>query len=77
MYGLKKEQPKELFAFDLEKEIKAKPAHGKQLLDKADHRILEIKQQLREGVDSSQFEPLGALLHAYGALQRVIKKVMK
>ncbi len=76
MYGLKKE-PKGKFAFDLEKEIKEKPTHGKKILEKAEQRILEIKKQLREGVESKDFDQLGILLHGYAALQKVLKKVMK
>jgi hypothetical protein len=76
MYGLKKE-PQEKFAFDLEKEIKENPTHGKKLLDKAEQRILEIKKQLREGIEANQFDQLGILLHGYAALQKVLKKVMK
>jgi len=76
MYGLGKE-PKGKFAFDLEKEIKEQPTHGKKILDKAEQRTLEIKKQLREGVDSKDFDQLGILLHGYAALQKVLKKVMK
>ena len=35
MYGLGKE-PKGKFAFDLEKEIKEQPTHGKKILEKAE-----------------------------------------
>ncbi|HEX2583060.1 MAG TPA: DUF5398 family protein [Chlamydiales bacterium] len=76
MYGLKKE-PKGKFAFDLEKEVKEKPTHGTKILEKAEQRILEIKKQLREGVESKDFDQLGLLLHGYAALQKVLKKVMK
>jgi hypothetical protein len=76
MYGLGKE-PKGKFAFDLEKEIKEAPTHGKKILEKTEQRILEIKKQLREGVESKEFDQLGLLLHGYAALQKVLKKVMK
>ena len=76
MYGLGKE-PKKKFAFDLEKEIKEQPTHGQKILDKAEQRMLEIKKQLREGVESKDFDQLGILLHGYAALQKVLKKAMK
>lgn len=76
MYGLEK-KPSEKFAFDLEKEIKEKPTRGKQILEKAEKRIQEIKKQLREGVDEKEFDQLGILLHGYAALQKVLKKVAK
>jgi hypothetical protein len=80
MYGLGKESKGESrgkFAFDLEKEITDKPTHGKKLLEKAEQRISEIKKQLREGVESKDFDSLGVLLHGYAALQKILKKVMK
>ncbi len=76
MYDLKKERPAK-FAIDLEKEIKEKPTHGKEILEKAEKRILEIKTQLREGVNEKEFDQLGVLLHGYAALQKVLKKAMK
>lgn len=76
MYGLEKE-PSKKFDFDLEKEIKAKPNRGKEILEKAEQRIQAIKQQLREGAGEKEFDQLGILLHGYSALQKVIKKVTK
>lgn len=76
MYGLEK-QPGEKFAFDLEKEIKERPTRGKEVLDKAEKRILEIKKALREGQNEKDFDRLGILLHGYTALQKVIHKVAK
>ncbi len=74
MFGLEK-QPGEKFAFDLEKEIKEKPTRGKEILDMAEKRILEIKKNLREGADEKDFDKLGILLHGYAALQKVLRKV--
>lgn len=76
MFGLEK-KPGEKFAFDLEKKIKEHPAHGKELIEKAQHRINEIKKQLREGANEKDFDQLGVLLHGYTALQKVLKKVNK
>ena len=76
MYGLEKE-PGKRFAFDLEKEIKEKPHRGKEILDKVEKRIHELKKLLREGQNEKEFDRLGILLHGYAALQKVIRKVAK
>ena len=74
MFGLEK-KPGEQFAFDLEKEIKDKPSRGKEILDKVEKRIQEIKKHLREGAHEKDFDELGILLHGYAALQKVLRKV--
>ena len=78
MYGLeKKSDGHKKFAFDLEKEIQDKPARGKALIEKAEKRIREIKNHLREGASEKDFDYLGILLHGYSALQKVLKKAAK
>jgi hypothetical protein len=74
MFGMEKKSG-EKFAFDLEKEIKANPSHGKKILEKADARIHEIKNNLREGAGEKDFDKLGILLHGYSALQKILRKV--
>jgi hypothetical protein len=74
MFGLEK-KPGEKFAFDLEKEIKERPIRGKEILEKVEKRIHDIKKNLREGADEKDFDQLGILLHGYAALQKVIRKV--
>ncbi len=74
MYGLEK-KPGEKFVFDLEKEIKDKPSRGKEILEKVEKRIHEIKKTLREGAGEKEFDKLGVLLHGYAALQKVLRKV--
>jgi hypothetical protein len=74
MFGLEK-KPGEKFAFDLEKEIKDKPSRGKEILDKVEKRIQEMKKHLREGANEKDFDQLGILLHGYAALQKVLRKV--
>ena len=76
MYGLEK-KPHEKFVFDLEKEIKTKPSRGKEILEKAEERIREIKNLLRTGANEKDFDRLGVLLSGYAALQKVLKKVAK
>jgi hypothetical protein len=77
MYGLEKGKKEKRFAFDLEKEIKSKPNHGKEILEKAEKRMAEIKKILREGASEKDFDPLGVLLHGYASLQKVLRKAMK
>ncbi|PIS02084.1 MAG: needle chaperone SctE [Chlamydiae bacterium CG10_big_fil_rev_8_21_14_0_10_42_34] len=74
MFGLEKE-PGKKFDFDLEKEIKENPAHGKKILEKVEKRIHELKTNLREGANDKDFDKLGILLHGYAALQKVLRKV--
>ena len=76
MYGLEK-KPGEKFAFDLEKKIKEKPTHGKELIEHAEKKTAQIKKALREGSSEKEFDQLGVLLHGYTALQKVLKKVNK
>lgn len=76
MYGIKDEQ-KEKFAFELEKRIKNEPQHLKELLNKAEKRMTEIKKHLREGANEKDFDRLGVLLHGYASLQKVLKKAAK
>lgn len=76
MYGMEK-KPGEKFAFDLEKEIKENPTRGREILDKVEKRMHEIKKSLREGQNEKDFDRLGILLHGYAALQKVIRKVAK
>jgi hypothetical protein len=76
MYGLEKEK-KERFAFDLEKELKAKPARKKELLEHAETTIHNLKKKLREGANEKEFDRLGVLLQGYTALQKVLKKAAK
>jgi len=77
MYGLEEKEKREKFAFDLEKRIKNEPQHLKELLEKAEKRIAEIKKLLREGSNEKDFDRLGILLHGYAALQKVLKKAGK
>lgn len=78
MYGLEKEDNKrKRFSFDLEKEIEASSAKKKELLTKAEERIQELKNVLREGSKQKDFDQVGVLLQGYTALQKVLKKVGK
>lgn len=76
MYGLEKDKGKKFF-FDLEEEIQTKPNRRKEILEKAEKSIQDIKKKLREGANEKEFDQLGTLLQGYAALQKVIKKVGK
>lgn len=76
MFGLEKKE-QEKFAFDLEKEVKAQPDHGKKYIEKATARAAEIQKLLREGTGGAQFDELDILLHGYNALQKTLKKMGK
>ena len=76
MFGLEK-KGRELFEFDLEKELKANPSKIKELLKTVEDRIHEIKGVLRQGAQSEDFDKLGVLLHGYAALQRVLNRIAK
>jgi hypothetical protein len=74
MFGLEK-KGKALFEFDLEKELKSNPSKAKDLLKTVESRIQEIKNILRQGTESEDFDKFGILLHGYAALQKVLTKV--
>jgi hypothetical protein len=74
MFGLEKKE-RELFEFDLEKELKGNPSKAKDLLKTIESRIQEVKNTLRQGAESDDFDKLGILLHGYAALQKVLTKI--
>jgi len=74
MFGLEK-KAKTLFEFDLEKDLKASPEKTKELLKMVEGKIQEIKQTLRQGSSSADFDNYGILLHGYAALQRVLTRI--
>ena len=74
MFGLEK-KGKSLFEFDLEKDLKASPEKIKDLQKMVEDKIQEIKQNLRRGSASAEFDNYGILLHGYAALQRVLTRI--
>lgn len=76
MFGLEK-KPKEPFQFDLEAELHQDPAKAKALLKEIDERVGKLKNLLRQGAETDDFDDYGVLLHGYAALQRVLKRVIE
>jgi hypothetical protein len=74
MFGLEK-KGKALFEFDLEKDLKSNPAKVKEMLQTIENKIQEIKNTLRQGAESENFDKLGILLHGYAALQKVLTRI--
>jgi hypothetical protein len=74
MYGLEKDK-KTPFEFDLEQLMRKDPAEAKKTIKKVEDRIQEIKNILRTGSSSKDFDNLGVILQGYAALQKVLKRI--
>jgi hypothetical protein len=74
MYGLEK-KPRGPVQFDLEIEIKENPAKAREYMKSIEERIGELKNLLRQGAETEDFDEYGVLLHGYAALQRVLKRL--
>ena len=61
------------FVFELEKEL-ASPEKHKQIKERVEGRIQEIKKALRDGANRKEFETLGLILHGYTALLKVMSR---
>lgn len=75
MFGMgenKKGKPAE-FVFELENELKD-PNRHKQIKDKVESRIQEIKKVLRDGENKKEFERFGLILHGYTSLLKVMSR---
>ena len=55
MFGLEK-KGRALFEFDLEKDLKGHPSKAKELLKTVETRIHDIKNTLRQGAASEDFD---------------------
>jgi len=76
MYGLEKKPPKR-FEFDLEKDLKSDATKLQKTQKEVDAKVQEIKNLLRQGAASAEFDELGVILHAFTALQRVLNRLAK
>jgi hypothetical protein len=76
MFGLEKNKQKALFEFDLEKDLQDEKKY-KVLKDRVEKHVQDIKNKIREGANSEEFEKLGLLLHGYSALLKVLTRMKK
>ncbi len=74
MFGLEK-KPKGPVQFDLEIELKEHPEKAQKLSKEVDERIAKLKNLLRQGAETEDFDEYGVLLHGYASLQRVLKRL--
>ncbi len=76
MFGLekqKKKKPTGEFVFELENELKDSKKH-KELRQRVEARIQQIKEVLRSGDDQEEFDRFGLLLHGYNSLLKVMAR---
>ena len=76
MYGLEKKKPKGPFEFDLEVELKGDNNKARKVLKEVEGKIHDLKNLLREGAETEDFDDYGVLLHGYASLQRVLKRML-
>jgi hypothetical protein len=76
MFGLEKNKKSALFEFDLEKDLQDDKKY-KVLKDRVEKHVQDIKNKIREGANSEEFEKLGLLLHGYSALLKVLTRMKK
>jgi len=72
MFGLEKKKNKP-FEFDLEKELKSSKKK-KEVLSICEKRTSQLKEALREGKASENFDQCGIIMQGYAALEKVVKK---
>lgn len=74
MYGL--EKPKNAaFETDLEKDLKKDPAQAQAKIKEVEAKIQELKGFVKEGSKGAELDSLGAMLHGYSALLKVLNKI--
>jgi len=78
MFGLenqnqKKRKVADQFVFDLERDL-VNSKKNKELKQKVEGRIQEIKEILRGGEDKQEFDKFGSLLHGYTSLLKVMAR---
>lgn len=77
MFGLEEQKKKkgEPFVFELEKELKD-PKKQREIKQRVEERIQEIKTNLKRGEDKEEFDQLGVLLHGYTSLLKVMARCL-
>ena len=73
MFGLEKKDHKP-FEFDLEKELKSSQRR-KEVLKICEDKTAHLKQALRAGKASENFDQCGIIMQGYAALEKVVKRV--
>ncbi len=75
MFGLGKEKNKNpsMEQFDLEKDLST-AAQRKEVQQRTQARMLQIKSLLRAGLSKDEFNDFGYLLHGYAALLKVVAR---
>jgi hypothetical protein len=74
MFGLEK-KTRALPEYDLEKDLKETPTKLKDLQKSVEEKIGEVKNALRHGAGSEDFDQLGILLNGYAALKKVLNRI--
>ena len=74
MFGLEKQDSESVdFSYDLEKDLRD-PKKQKQIKEEIEARISGLKELLRNGEDKENFNKLGALLHGYISMKKVMER---
>lgn len=75
MFGLENQKKKKVepFVFELEKELKDPKKH-REIKQRVENRIQEIKTTLKSGENKEEFDKLGVLLHGYTSLLKVMAR---
>jgi len=76
MFGFEKKKKPALLVFDLEKDLQDNKKQ-QSLMKAAEKHIADLKNLLREGAKSEDFESLGQLLQAYAALLKILNRINK
>ena len=75
MFGLEKKRKKP-FEFDLQKELK-KDKKRKEILELIETKTQSLKEALRSGKASENFDQCGIVLQGYASLTKVINRIEK
>lgn len=77
MFGLENQKSKKVepFVFELEKELKI-PRKHKELKQRLEDRIQQIKQHLQSGENKEEFDQYGVLLYGYTSLLKVMARCL-
>ncbi len=79
MFGMQQKGSKTAlkFEYELERDLKKKPAEVKRITAEIDKKIAHIRTFLREGTNQEAFMRITLLMHGYIAYKRVVEKIGK